>query len=53
MTTSGSDVVIELDLDRDGIADVADYDGDAAADAVSVTVLNTTVAELTATDFVL
>ena len=53
LTQSGADVVIELDLDRNGIVDNVDYDADLIPDPVSVTVENMTVAALSASDFVL
>ncbi|WMS44699.1 M10 family metallopeptidase C-terminal domain-containing protein [Acuticoccus sp. MNP-M23] len=51
LTTSGSDVLIELDLDNDGNVDAEDYDGDLAADTVSILVENTTVGQFSAHDF--
>ncbi len=53
LTQQGADVLIELDLDRDTVADSADYDGDLAADTVSVLVQNVLVADLDSGHFIL
>ncbi|WP_226577241.1 M10 family metallopeptidase [Acuticoccus sediminis] len=53
LTTSGSDVVIEFDFDRNLVADTVDLDGDAVADSVSITLQDTVIAEVTASDFIM
>ena len=52
LTTSGSDVVLELDLDSDGVADTLDLDGDTAVDTASIVIENTSVGQLSAYDFI-
>lgn len=52
LTDVGSDVVVQLDLDSDGVADLADYDGDAAIDVVSIVIQNHGAAELSVHDFI-
>ncbi len=52
LTQSGGDVLIELDLDRNGASDAADYDGDLAPDTISILVENTVVGQFSAHDFI-
>lgn len=52
ITQVGADTRIQLDLDKNGVADVIDLDGDATGDAWSVTLLNINAADITAADFV-
>ncbi|MFN2258911.1 MAG: hypothetical protein ABR601_03635, partial [Parasphingopyxis sp.] len=52
ITQNGNDTRIELDLDRDGVADAMDLDGDGNGDSWQVDLLNTDAGTITATDFV-
>ena len=52
ITQNGADTRIELDLNRDGIADVIDLDGDGSGDPWRLDLLNTDATALTAVDFV-
>ncbi|MFN2259683.1 MAG: M10 family metallopeptidase C-terminal domain-containing protein, partial [Parasphingopyxis sp.] len=52
VTDNGGSTTIELDLDRNGIADAIDFDGDGHADPASIALLNVVSADITAADFV-
>jgi serralysin len=52
LVQSGTTARIRLDLDQDGVADLIDLDEDGALDNVSIDLLNTDVATLSAADFI-
>ena len=53
ITQTGADTRIQLDLDRNGVADVIDLDGDGTTDGWSLVLLDTDASAITAADFVL
>lgn len=50
-TDVGSNVVIEFDLDRNGVVDLRDLDGDGLVDPVSITLIDISASDLSNTDF--
>ena len=52
ITRHGDDTRIQLDLDRDGVADVIDLDGDGHADAWHIDLTDTNPGSIAAADFV-
>ena len=50
---NGTQAIVELDFDRDGVADLRDYDGDGDRETVSITLVGVDVATVGAEDFIL
>lgn len=52
-TQTGDDLRIEIDKDRNGVADALDLDGDAVADAVAIVLADATRGAVVEADFIL
>ena len=52
VTQTGTTTRIEIDLDRNGVADLIDLDGDGTVDAVHIDLINCDANDISAADFV-